>query len=520
MTPSTPQSKRQDRRIDWGVGACGLIVLVGVALRFLATSDLWLDEALTVEIARLPVSDLLDALRQDGAPPAYYLLLHFWTGLVGTSDFAVRSLSGLFALAAIPLAWRCALRVGDREVGVTALVLLATSPFAIRYATEARMYSFVICLVLAGYLAMRRAMDKPSFGRLAALSLVTGVLLLTHYWAFYLLGVVALSLLVSIWKGSAQRNPAQRPLRVVCALAAGGLLFLPWMSSFLYQLTHTGTPWATPLGPSDAANAAIATVTAFAGGDATDSRVLGVVLVALAGLALFGRAIDAHRIEIDLRTRPGIRPEASVFALTVGLAIVAGIALGSAFEARYLAAVFGLFVLIAARGITAVASSRRRFAVLGVVAALGISGGVRNMVTSRTQAGEVAAAIIGDVAVGDVVAYCPDQLGPSVHRKLVETGLAPTEMRFPDGGPASLVNWVDYEKRNRDADPQAFAQRLMKQAGAHDVWLVWATEYLTLEGKCEGLVQALLDARPAGKELVKQDSDRFEKHGLIRFPAS
>jgi hypothetical protein len=45
------------------------IVVVGVVLRFVQRSPLWLDEALSVNIAGLPLGDLFDALRHDGHPP-------------------------------------------------------------------------------------------------------------------------------------------------------------------------------------------------------------------------------------------------------------------------------------------------------------------------------------------------------------------------------------------------------------------------------------------------------------------
>ena len=51
----------------------------GLFFYFYTRSDLWLDEALSVNIARLPLVDLHEALRHDGAPPLYYVLLHFWT---------------------------------------------------------------------------------------------------------------------------------------------------------------------------------------------------------------------------------------------------------------------------------------------------------------------------------------------------------------------------------------------------------------------------------------------------------
>ena len=61
-------------------------VATGVALRAAATSDLWVDEALTVNIAKLPVHGIFDALRHDGHPPLYYLLLHGWMSVFGQSD--------------------------------------------------------------------------------------------------------------------------------------------------------------------------------------------------------------------------------------------------------------------------------------------------------------------------------------------------------------------------------------------------------------------------------------------------
>jgi uncharacterized membrane protein len=124
--------------LRWIALALALIIAAGLTLRFLTRSDLWLDEALTANIARLPLGDLEEALRHDGAPPLYYVLLHGWMDVFGTSDFAVRALSGLFAVAALPLAWLVGRRVGGRFVAWASVALLASSPFAIRYATENR----------------------------------------------------------------------------------------------------------------------------------------------------------------------------------------------------------------------------------------------------------------------------------------------------------------------------------------------------------------------------------------------
>ena len=76
--------------------AIGVAVAIGVVLRFWTQSHLWLDEALSVNIAKLPVGDIPEALRHDGHPPLYYWLLHGWMAVFGESDRSVRALSGIF----------------------------------------------------------------------------------------------------------------------------------------------------------------------------------------------------------------------------------------------------------------------------------------------------------------------------------------------------------------------------------------------------------------------------------------
>src|SRR5205085_7240532 len=94
-----------DRRARMLTASVVVVVAVGVALRFLTSSHLWLDEALTVNIARLPLSRIPDALRHDGSPPLYYLLLHWWIAAFGAGDIAVRALSAVLAIATLPLLW-------------------------------------------------------------------------------------------------------------------------------------------------------------------------------------------------------------------------------------------------------------------------------------------------------------------------------------------------------------------------------------------------------------------------------
>jgi mannosyltransferase len=251
-----------ERPTRWPAYAVAGVLALGVVVRFVTVSHLWLDEAQTVAIASQPLGDIPEALRHDGAPPLFYVLLHGWMKLFGTGELAVRFLPGVFSVVSLPLAWLAARRLGGTRVAWAAVVLLASSPFATRYATEGRMYSLVVMLVLLGYLAVQELLARPSSIRAAVgVALVTGLLLLTHYWSIYLLFVVGVVLVVLARRGPAARRDGAR--RGVLAMALGSLAFLPWVPVFLYQLRHTGTPWGRP----GHLRTTFDTLTGFAGGD-------------------------------------------------------------------------------------------------------------------------------------------------------------------------------------------------------------------------------------------------------------
>src|ERR1051325_2259176 len=89
--PAEPGGLTHRAKVIAGSG----VLVAGLVFFFWTRSDLWLDEALSVNIARLPLRDLPTALKHDGAPPLYYVLLHVWTAVLGSGDWAVRALSGV-----------------------------------------------------------------------------------------------------------------------------------------------------------------------------------------------------------------------------------------------------------------------------------------------------------------------------------------------------------------------------------------------------------------------------------------
>ena len=461
-----------------------------VVLRLWTRSDLWLDERLTYNIARLPLGDIPDALEQDGSPPLYYLLLHGWMRVFGESDLAARLLSGVLGIVALPLAWFVGRRAGrgDRTVAWVTVLLIAWSPFAVRYATEVRMYALLMVLVLAGFLAVTNALERPTFLLLAAVALTSGLLALTHYWALYLLAVVFAYLL---WR---------RSWRVAGAVAAGGLLVLPWFPILVYQLQHTGAPWGRPAG----VGALITPAYEYSGSGSDAGLLLGTLLLGLCFIAVREGAerFPARRIAV-------------IVWGTFAVAVVAGVATGAAYASRYTAVVAPLFFVLAALGVATIADRKARTVVVVVAIVLGACNAIPNVVRNRTQAETAANAINRLGNAGDVVAYCPDQLGPSVSHHLRP---AFDQLTFPTGGDPTFVDWVDYGDRNRRAKVADFATRVLERAEGRDLFLVWAPNYRTLSTKCQALVSELSRARGAPDRPVKRKTRFFERTSVVHYP--
>ena len=520
-----PRPQRSARGVgEYTFGAVlAILVLLGLALRFSARSPLWLDEAQSVAIARLPLSGagttLWDGLRQDGSPPLYYLLLHGWIRLFGTSGHAVRTLSALLNLACLPPLYLLARRViGRRQAGV-ALLLFITSPFALYFATETRMYDLLLLLSVLGGLAVERTLRAPGPLPAAGVAVCSGLIALTHYWSLYLLATLGLGLVLGAVRG---RTPlGRRGARwALGGVLAGGVVFAPWLGIFRYQAVHTGTPWGEP-----AAFAAV--VHAFGewcGGATTTGRTMLVLVAALLALAVFGRALGPSQVLVDLR---GHEPGRILMLLSVGtliIAVGAGQLVGNAWADRYTATAFVPFLLVLALGTERLLDRRVLGTALVLLALLGDVSGARAVRKERTQAAEVASVLRTQARPGDVVLYCPDQLGPAVARE-IEGGRTPAGLRhhsIPTWAPPGRVDWADYAARNKAADGGALAHRALVEAGAtHTVWLVFNGEYRTYEALCPNVRQALNEQRTVIQVLAAKSPDEStERDEVYRYAPS
>jgi 4-amino-4-deoxy-L-arabinose transferase-like glycosyltransferase len=128
------------------VPSCIGLLALAFVLRFLFLNKqpLWADELFTVYWSQLDPSFLFGrGAHIETNPPAYYLLMHAWMQLFGTSELSVRFPSVLFSVATVFVIYALSLMLFDRRTALLAGLFAAIEPAAVYYAQEARSYAFL-----------------------------------------------------------------------------------------------------------------------------------------------------------------------------------------------------------------------------------------------------------------------------------------------------------------------------------------------------------------------------------------
>ncbi|WP_370135341.1 glycosyltransferase family 39 protein [Streptacidiphilus sp. EB103A] len=122
--------------------------------------ELWRDELASVSASGRSLSQLFDLLgNTDASTGFYYVVLHFWTAVFGTSLTMLRMPSALAMAGAAACVAMTGRRLFGRWAGLGGGLLFALIPSVTRYGQEARAYAFVVCSVALATLLLVRALD-------------------------------------------------------------------------------------------------------------------------------------------------------------------------------------------------------------------------------------------------------------------------------------------------------------------------------------------------------------------------
>lgn len=223
----------------WWVVALGAGVAVFVGIRLLAVGQsIWFDEGYSILLARQPFSELFALTAVDAHPPLYYLLLKVWDMTFGWSEMVLRSLSALCMAGAVTTVLVLTKKLFGVRVMLVSVPFLVLAPFLLRYGYEVRMYALATLIGAAGTLALVKARESQ---RIRWWVLYAVLVALGMYTLYMMAAVWVAHVVWLVWVSLRARAPLRR-WRWVWAYVGAVVLFLPYLSTFLYQFQNSALP--------------------------------------------------------------------------------------------------------------------------------------------------------------------------------------------------------------------------------------------------------------------------------------
>ncbi|MDP1849013.1 MAG: glycosyltransferase family 39 protein [Solirubrobacteraceae bacterium] len=343
-----------------------LVLVAGAALRFatLDAQSLWYDEAVTAQLLRMDLGEMLRAIPDsESTPPLYYALAWLWTQLAGTGEVGLRSLSAVFGTVTIAVVWVLGRRVGGAPAGLAAAALVSFNPMLVWFSQEARAYALLALLGALSALLWLRALEQPRRARAAlAWGAVAALALATHYYAIFLVAPQGLWL--------ALRLPGLRERATALVLpAAAGLALAP------LALDQRANGGAAFIGDSSLATRLAQVPKQFLVGYDAPLEPLLIALTALAALlGVVGLATLRDRrplapAQVVPRARNEIGLLAGLTGAALALPVLAALAGEDHLITRNVLGALALVCVLVAAGLAAVAQGRPRAVAAGLAVA-------------------------------------------------------------------------------------------------------------------------------------------------------
>jgi uncharacterized membrane protein len=461
------------------------IVLLGLALRVyhLTAESFWWDEVYSAVTSRQALPGIVSAASADVHPPLYYFLLHYWEDLFGTSDFAVRSLSVLFGVSAIPMIYVLGRRLFDEEVGIVSALILAISSFNIEYSQEARMYSLMVLLALLSMYFFVCFLERNTVSTSFGYVLATTLLVYSHVLGLLML-VAQNVYLVTVLLLSKKRT--FRLLHWVILEAAVIALFSPWIGVVVSSASRA----AKPLLPI---NTFTQTFTVYSG----NVQLLWLFVV-LAALSLFtfakirgpanwkepAKALESYSWEVRIANLRDLYLLV-VWLLTFNIipSVVSHLSRYHIYLSKYVIAASVALYIIVAKGIRNLNYNYAKLAAVGLILVLSAANLQAYYGTpTKGQARDVMSYIDSNAKSGDVVLAYPGGNAFVFYWYNNRTDLAVKDF------PANYLHlWTKSAQEN--------IKELSSDVAGHDrVWIISITQHEYTTDRVKALYQKTLNA--------------------------
>jgi mannosyltransferase len=227
-------------------GALLLIIIAGACMRFfhIGRESIWCDEGFSLYSA----SNILDFLGSPARlyagyfelhPPLYFIILHFWIKLFGTSEGALRTPTTIAGIISLYMIFLLGKALYDKKTGIIASLILMVSLYDIfNVCQEARPYAFLNLFTLCSYYYLWKATEEGGLKNLILYGLFTIMLIYTHYYGAFI--ILAQNIYVAVFlffRGSRSSDYLDWKKWLLCQ-GAIALAFMPWIGFLLYHLAH------------------------------------------------------------------------------------------------------------------------------------------------------------------------------------------------------------------------------------------------------------------------------------------
>jgi tetratricopeptide (TPR) repeat protein len=209
--PNTGEIRPFPKEYLWLSG----ILLLSASLRFwhLDHCSLWESEIINVSVAtQRDLSTLLSSIADfSPTPPLGFLVLRFFLGVLGYSDFVARLPAALLGILSVWLVYVIGRCLFDGRTGLTAALLLAISPFHIQYTQEVGPYSAFLGLASLSFLWFYKALEENSLRAWVGHTAFTTLTLYTHHFGVLLIAVETVFL---VWARQESRVSLSPRIRI------------------------------------------------------------------------------------------------------------------------------------------------------------------------------------------------------------------------------------------------------------------------------------------------------------------
>ena len=354
------------------------IILICLFLRVyhLQTQSIWFDEAFSVFESKMSLPQLVETVASvENSPPLYFVFLHYWMMIFGSSESAVRFLSALFGVLAIPVFYLVGRQLFNEEVGLLSAFILAISSFNIWYSQETRMYTLMVLLALLSMYCLLRLLQHSTLAWSAGYVLSTALLVYTHFYGLFVLlaqNIYIISLILS-------KNRTFKLRHWIVLQATVLALLIPWVVVSNQISRRLGTTVSLTV-PTTADF--IYTFSVYSG-----TGMLLVLFLVLSVLSLFGyqkvrgrmewkaplKALEGYSWEVHFQNLSPVYFLA-VWLLTINVIpfIISRFSSSIYLERYTIAASVALYLLVA-KGIHSINYRYAKIVVIGLVAVLSVA---------------------------------------------------------------------------------------------------------------------------------------------------